>query len=144
MFSKACEYGIRSAIYIAKQSLACRKVSLKEIAKATDSPEAFTAKILQKLIRSNIINSEKGPTGGFFIAYEKLQTICLSNIVATIDGESVYKGCGLGLSSCNVKRPCPVHDQFMVVRNNLKIMLETTTIHSLVSGLKSGTTFLKR
>lgn len=144
MFSKACKYGIRSVIYITKQSQLGRKVGLKEIAKAVDSPEAFTAKILQKLCRSKIIKSEKGPTGGFYIENDKLQTVCLSDIVSTIDGDTVYIGCGLGMKSCNPKKPCPVHDQFMVIRNNLKSMLETTTMHSLASGVKSGLTFLKR
>ncbi|HQW83630.1 MAG TPA: Rrf2 family transcriptional regulator [Ferruginibacter sp.] len=144
MFSKACTYGIRSVIYITKQSQAGRKVGLKEIAKAVDSPEAFTAKILQKLRRSKIINSEKGPTGGFFIDENKLQKICLSDIVSTIDGDQVYKGCGLGMINCNPRKPCPVHDQFMLIRNNLKTMLETTTMQSLASGVNTGLTFLKR
>ena len=52
MFSKACEYGIRASIYIAQQSLLDRKVSLKEISEAIESPTAYTSKILQKLTRN--------------------------------------------------------------------------------------------
>ena len=69
MFSKACEYGIRASIFIAEQSLLDKKVSLKDIAKAIDSPEAYTSKILQQLSRNFIINSDKGPTGGFFFFF---------------------------------------------------------------------------
>lgn len=144
MFSKACEYGIKATIYIAEQSLAARKVSLKEIAKSIDSPEAFTAKILQRLCRNSIINSEKGPSGGFFMDDKQLEKNCLSDIVFTIDGDDIYKGCALGMKHCNNKKPCPVHDKFTVIRDNLKIMLETTTIQMLARGLKAGPTFLKR
>ncbi|MEO6637045.1 MAG: Rrf2 family transcriptional regulator [Ginsengibacter sp.] len=144
MFSKACEYGIKAAIYIAEQSLASRKVSLKEIAESTDSPEAFTAKILQKLGRNNIINSEKGPAGGFFMDKVQLNTICLSDIVFTIDGDDIYNGCALGLQNCNDIKPCPVHNKFAAIRDNLKNMLEKTTIQMLARKLKSGPTFLKR
>jgi Rrf2 family iron-sulfur cluster assembly transcriptional regulator len=56
MFSKACEYGIRAAIYIAQQSMQNRKSGLKEIAEAIASPEAFTSKILQTLVRHKVIN----------------------------------------------------------------------------------------
>ena len=49
MFSKACEYAIRSCILIATNSLESKNSNLKDISKAIDSPEAFTAKILQKL-----------------------------------------------------------------------------------------------
>ncbi|MGN6646883.1 MAG: RrF2 family transcriptional regulator [Cytophaga sp.] len=65
MFSKACKYGIRSIIHIAAQSQAGKRSSLKEIAAQIDSPEAFTAKILQVLSRNNLIDSSKGPQGGF-------------------------------------------------------------------------------
>ena len=144
MFSKACEYGIRATIYIAKKSLLDSKVSLKEVAKAIDSPEAYTSKILQKLAKNNIINSDKGPTGGFSMDKLKLDNVKLSTIVFTIDGDAIYKGCGLGLKECNEQKPCPVHNQFKTVRDDLKIMLETTTIISLTAGLKEGLTFLKR
>lgn len=144
MFSKACEYGIRAAIYIAEQSNQGMKVSLKDVAKAIESPEAYTSKILQQLSRNNIINSDKGPNGGFSMDSNELDKVRLSTIVFALDGDSIYNGCGLGLKKCNEKMPCPVHDQFKVIRNELKKMLETTTVKSLTEGLTSGLTFLKR
>ncbi|MGV8946943.1 MAG: RrF2 family transcriptional regulator [Lutibacter sp.] len=146
MFSKACEYGIRATIYIAKKSLSDKssRVSLKEVAKAIGSPEAYTSKILQKLSKNNIINSDKGPTGGFSMDQLELDKVKLSTIVFTIDGDDIYKGCGLGLEKCNEQMPCPVHNQFKTIREDLKIMLETTTIISLSMGVQDGLTFLKR
>lgn len=144
MFSKACEYGIRAAIYIAEQSLVERKVSLKEISEAIESPTAYTSKILQQLSRSFIINSDKGPKGGFSMDRQKMEKVKLSTIVFAIDGDSIYIGCGLGLKKCNEKRPCPVHFQFKLVRDELKKMLERTTIKSLAMDFEKGLTFLKR
>jgi Rrf2 family iron-sulfur cluster assembly transcriptional regulator len=103
MFSKACEYGIRASIYIAQQSLLDRKVNLKEISGAIESPTAYTSKILQKLSRNSIINADKGPTGGFSMDKVKLEKVKLSSIVSAIDGENIYYGCGLGLKKCNEK-----------------------------------------
>lgn len=144
MFSKACEYGIRAAIYIAEQSLLNEKVSLKDIAKAIDSPVAYTSKILQLLVKSNIISSDKGPTGGFSMNKLELEAVKLSTIVMAIDGDSIYNGCGLGLKNCNEEMPCPVHNQFKIVRDELKKMLETTLVMTLSLDLKEGLTFLKR
>ena len=50
MFSKACEYGIRASIYIASQTQIGNRVSLVDVVKKIESPEAFTSKILQKLV----------------------------------------------------------------------------------------------
>lgn len=144
MFSKACEYGIRASIFIAVNSFEGRRVSPKEIAAEIDSPAAFTAKILQALVRHHVINSVKGAYGGFEIDKASIKDIKLSDIVDAIDGDSIYKGCGLGLKACDEEKPCPVHDKFKVVREELKAMLESTNLETLAFDLKVGDTFLKR
>ena len=143
MFSKACEYGIRASIFIAKNSQEGRRVSPKEIAKEIDSPQAFTAKILQDLVRHNVINSVQGAYGGFEIEKNSIASIKLSQIVEAIDGNSIYLGCGLGLKECNEDHPCPMHDKFKSVRNDLRDLLENTNLDELANGLKNGKAFLK-
>ncbi len=143
MFSKACEYGIRATIYISLQSMQDKRQSLKDIAQHIDSPVAFTAKILQQLVKHNIINSVQGATGGFEIEKQKIKEIKLQQIVKAIDGSSIYMGCGLGLSECSEKNPCPVHYKFKAVREKLRMMLEETSLYELVERLESGLTFLK-
>lgn len=144
MFSKTCEYGIRASIYIAEHSLMRQKVSLKDVAAAIESPEAYTSKILQQLSRKHIIKANKGPNGGFYMESEVLEQVKLSSIVMAIDGDQIYEGCGLGLKMCNAKKPCPVHHQFVGIRNELKNMLESSSIKSLAMELEKGLTFLKR
>lgn len=144
MFSKACEYGIKATTYIALQSLQNRRVSLKEIAEEINSPVAFTAKILHQLAKSDLLKSNKGPSGGFEIPKEKMNTLMLSEIVFAIDGNSVYEGCALGFNECNAKIPCPLHDKFVSIRDELKNMLTKTSIFELATELEIGLTFLKR
>ncbi|HMQ43518.1 MAG TPA: Rrf2 family transcriptional regulator, partial [Mariniflexile sp.] len=97
MFSKACEYGIKAAIFIAINSFEGKRVSPKEIAEEINSPQAFTAKILQALARNNIVYSIKGAHGGFELDKKTIGAIKLAQIVKAIDGDSIYNGCGLGL-----------------------------------------------
>ncbi|WP_066220399.1 RrF2 family transcriptional regulator [Formosa haliotis] len=144
MFSKACEYGIRATIFIAHSSMDGRRVSPKEIAQEIDSPAAFTAKILQALVRHQVVESTKGAHGGFEINLNNIKTIKLSDIVDAIDGDKIYKGCGLGLHECDENRPCPMHDKFKSIRDELRVMLESTDLESLALDLKLGETFLKR
>ncbi|HAH56565.1 MAG: Rrf2 family transcriptional regulator [Lentimicrobium sp.] len=144
MFSKACEYGIRASVYLVAQSCQGKKTGLKELAKAIDSPEAYTSKILQQLVRNNVIVSEKGPTGGFSIGKSDIDTLKLSKVVMAIDGDEIYQGCGLGFHHCDENQPCPIHHQFKAIRNDLKNMLETTTLLELSKDIKNGISFLKR
>jgi len=141
MFSKACEYGIRAVLFVAKQSQKDLRSNITEIAKAVNSPEPFTAKVCQQLARAGVLLSKKGPKGGFFL--EKDSTLKLAEIVRIIDGDKIFIGCGLGLRECSAVHPCPVHDQFLTVRNGLKQMCENTLVMELASNLEEGETFLK-
>lgn len=142
MFSKACEYGIRAIIFIATQSLKKKRVRLKDIAKEINTPEAFTAKILQDLAKNNLVESIKGPYGGFEIPIEILSSIKLSQIVNAIDGEGIYENCGLGFKECNKENPCPIHYKFKAVKEKLKDMLENTNLYDLAIDVEKGNTIL--
>lgn len=143
MFSKTCEYAIRATIYIANKSKEGTNVGLKDIAKNIDSPEAFTAKILQKLVKDDLVFSIKGPNGGFSLSNEQQEEVYLIDVVRCIDGSQTYDGCGLGLSQCSEEKPCPIHFQFKEVRTKLKHMLENTNMVILLEKLERGETFLR-
>jgi len=137
MFSKACEYGIRALTVLAESDQATgNRVGIKDICKSAQTPESFTAKILQNLVRSNVISSQKGPSGGFYIS-KNLSDISLYDIVEAIDGDGIFQRCGLGLSECNANKPCPMHHQFEAVRSELSTMCTENTLQDLVDGFHS-------
>lgn len=133
MFSKACEYAIRATIRIAEATAAEERVTVRTIAEETGSPEAFTAKILQKLVKVGHIGSMKGPGGGFNLTPARAKKLTLSTIVDTIDGDGIYTRCALGLPHCDATSPCPLHDRFLAVREDLRDLLASTTVYDLVN-----------
>lgn len=143
MFSKACEYAIRAMVYIAQKTRSGGKIGIKEIARGIDSPEPFLAKILQDLSRKELLLSVKGPHGGFFLDSSK-SSVTLSDIVKAVDGDELFTGCGLGLRKCNAKAPCPIHDEFKVIRTKMQTMLETTRVDEFTERLDKGLMHLKR
>lgn len=143
MFSKTCEYAIRAMIFIAKRSKAGEKAGIKEISKEIDSPESFIAKILQDLSRKGLVLSTKGPNGGFFLD-DKLLDGSLADIVKSVDGEKIFSGCGLGLKQCSEAKPCPIHYQFKIIREEMRNMLEGAKLSSFTEQLENRLAFLKR
>lgn len=142
MFSKTCEYGIRAVIYIsAKASQDC-KIGIPEIGKNIEAPVQFTAKILQTLVHNDIVSSQKGVNGGFYLDRQQKQKQ-LIEIVRAIDGDKLFSGCGLGMKYCSEEEPCPLHDKFKAIRSSLKKMMEQTTIDEMAKMLKNGRGFLR-
>lgn len=143
MFSKTCEYAIRAMIFIAQKSKGGNKVGIKEIAKGIDSPEHFIAKILQDLTRRRLLQSIKGPNGGFYLDEETLE-YSLADIVKVVDGDKIFSGCGLGLKQCSESHPCPIHHEFKKVRREMQQMLEKAKLGEFTNELERNLTFLKR
>ncbi|MCB0493265.1 MAG: Rrf2 family transcriptional regulator [Cyclobacteriaceae bacterium] len=142
MFSKACEYAIRATLYISIKSIEGSRLGIKEIAKEIDSPEPFTAKILQTLSREGIISSIKGPNGGFFLE-PNAKPIPLNTIIKAIDGEDVLHTCTLGLRECSDKFPCPVHHEVKKYKEHVRKTMKEKTVQDLTQELAKGKTFLK-
>jgi Rrf2 family protein len=122
MFSKTCQYAIRAVIYIASNSNEAKSIGVKDIAESLNVPQQFLSKILQQLVRHNLLSSVKGPNGGFFLT-EQNRNCSLLQIVECIDGAMVLNSCILGLPSCSLTNPCPLHHQFFACREGFKATL---------------------
>lgn len=134
---------MRAVFFIAHRTASGGKVGIREIAEGIGSPEHFLAKILQDLSRKGIIQSAKGPNGGFYINAESLKRP-LSEVVEAVDGNGVFTGCGLGLKYCSEINPCPLHNQFKDIRNQIYKMLLNTSIEEFNEDLNLGITALKK
>ncbi|PTR01607.1 BadM/Rrf2 family transcriptional regulator [Mucilaginibacter yixingensis] len=143
LFSKTCEYAIRAVFFVAHKTANGQRVGIKEIAEGIDSPEHFLAKILQDLSRKGLISSIKGPNGGFYLDADALKQP-LIEIVEAIDGDKLFRGCGLGLKQCSEINPCPLHNQFKDIRNSINDMLNDITIGEFNEELMSGLLSLKK
>lgn len=121
IFSKKCEYGLQAVLYLAAQ-MDREVISAEEIANKLSIPKEFVSKILQSLTESGIVNSRKGKSGGFSIAKDP-KWIKLIDIVAAIDGLSMFNSCVLGFPHCNPENPCPLHDKWGELRSKAYSML---------------------
>ncbi len=142
MFSKTCEYAIKALIFVARKSKSDMRVGIKEIAKETDAPEHFIAKIMQDLRKRKLVLSMKGPNGGFYMDDHHFE-ISIADIVKAMDGDALWTDCALGLKTCNEKTPCPIHNEFKEIKKKLIKMVENNTLGDFNEKLNSGKFFLK-
>ncbi|UOE40309.1 Rrf2 family transcriptional regulator [Chryseobacterium suipulveris] len=143
MFSKACEYALKATIYIAQQSHRNHRVNVKEVSDAVNAPVAFTAKILQQLCRDSILESNRGKQGGFIFEEKKQKKIKIFDVIRLIDGDGIFTDCGLGLHKCSSENPCPVHNDFSVIRNGLLEMTQKYSFYDLAVKTENGLAWLK-
>ncbi len=141
MLSVTCKASIKAVVFLASRFDANEKSSIKEIAEFINENEHTVGKLLQKLVKKQIINSAKGPSGGFYItSKQKVQPII--NIIEAIDGKEVFKQCGLGFSKCSEKHPCPFHEDFKPIREQFKKKCEEKNINEFYQRIDDGLAFL--
>lgn len=141
MLSYTCKTAIKAVIYLSSKSELGEKAGMKEIAEHINASEHTVGKILQTLARHAIINSAKGPSGGFFIS-KLQQNQPIINIVETIEGKQVFKECGLGLSKCSALHPCPIHDDYKVARDLLEKLFREKKVKDLCNPVTNGLAYL--
>ncbi|MCF6212968.1 MAG: Rrf2 family transcriptional regulator [Flavobacteriaceae bacterium] len=141
MLSNSCKYAIRAVIYLAMESKPSRKLGSKIVAERLNMPKPFLAKILQDLTRKNIISSNKGPSGGFYLTDDNLKTPVIA-IVSCIDGLDKFNQCFLGLHTCSSEKPCSVHGIIQPFKNDIFTKLSENTIAQFAEDIRNGNSYI--
>ena len=141
MLSLSSKTAIKAVVYLASKYKAGANAGIKEIAENIDASEHTVGKLLQILVREGIINSMKGPSGGFYISKEQLKKPIMA-IIQDIEGKELFRECGLGLSKCSASHPCPIHNEYKAGRDILEALFNARKIIDLCSPVNEGMAYL--
>ena len=141
MLSLTCKTAIKAVIYLASKFESGEKAGIKEIAEFINASEHTVGKMLQTLVKEEVINSAKGPTGGFYIS-AKQRNQSIIKIIDAIDGKEVFDECGLGLSKCSATHPCPIHNDYKIIRDQFKTMCRQKKVSDLCETVNDGLAYL--
>jgi Rrf2 family transcriptional regulator, iron-sulfur cluster assembly transcription factor len=134
IFSRQCEYALQAVVFLALRD-GGEPVSIKDLTKKLDIPYHFLAKILQALSRKGLLESLKGPGGGFSLG-KPARDITLFHVVEAIDGADFNRNCVMGFAECSGKHPCAVHDQWAAIRDGISSMLVSKNVAQLATEMK--------
>ncbi|WP_336514148.1 Rrf2 family transcriptional regulator [Pollutibacter soli] len=132
IFSKSSGYAIRAILYLALINNEKSKVRVDDISRELMVPKHFLSKVLKKLVKKGVLDSTKGPYGGFSLNKETL-SITLFDLVALTNGELQFDNCVLRLKKCNPSHPCPLHEKMVSFKQDLQRTLMNTSIGDLLN-----------
>jgi len=111
--------------YIA--SAAGKPVLVRAVAEACDLPAPYLSKIINRLSRAGLVNTQRGVHGGVVLARDAT-TITLRDVCVALDDPVIAKRCLLGTEECSDERACPAHKFSTEMRDKMLHYLENTTI----------------
>lgn len=100
-------------------------------------PQPFLAKLLQKLIKADIVSSTKGPNGGFFLGKKNVDKTVWDIVICTGSADK-FDQCFLGLAKCGDESPCPVHYSVSPFKDSIKADFKDKTIIEFAKEIKNS------
>lgn len=135
IYSAACEYAIRAATHLARHPRGTF-VKAQDISAIEEIPAPFLSTVLQRLVAADLLESARGPGGGYQLAMPA-DEISLYDIKAAVDGIGELKACAVGLAACSDEMPCPLHDTWKPIREQINESLMTTTLRQMAEAVSS-------
>ncbi len=91
---------------------------------------SYLEQLFGKLRRSKIVESVRGPGGGYYLA-RPAEKITIAEIIVAVDEPLDTTKCG-GLGNCHDDRQCVTHDLWMGLNERIYDYLASVTLQQLV------------
>lgn len=129
MFTQTVEYALRIVVHLADKSPESRTTA--QIAEATHIPKAYLSKVIQGLVRAEIIESKRGYGGGVELLKAPTQLTIL-DVVNAVEPIRRIQFCPLGLKSHGIDL-CPLHKRMDNALASVEDALRQTTLAEVLS-----------
>ena len=106
------------------------RITIKEMAEITQASEAHLSKVFQRLAKSGLVRSIRGPKGGFELA-KNPEEITLLDIYKAIEGELTEDTCFLQNATVCPFETCIFGDLVENLTQRFMEHLNKTTLHDL-------------
>ncbi|MDA3960442.1 MAG: Rrf2 family transcriptional regulator [Planctomycetota bacterium] len=134
MISQTAEYALRAIVFLADHE--GESHTSERISATTKVPVGYLSKILQGLVRAGLVNSQRGPYGGFTLAVSS-EKLTVYDVVQAVDPIHRIHGCPLEISGHGVNL-CPLHRLLDNVVASVERSFRKVTIHSLLLDREGG------
>lgn len=104
--TRETDYAIRCVLFLSMDPE--RVYMVGEIADKQNVPKAFLAKILQKLVKGDIVSSIRGVKGGFQLARAS-KDISMLDVIEAVHGPISLNICVIDKERCDRSGHCSVH-----------------------------------
>lgn len=129
--SKRADYALIAMKHLAQRRDAV-STSAREIAESYDIPVELMAKVLQRLVRTNLLTSQQGTRGGYALARAST-AISVADVIQAIDGPLTVTACSSEKSTCDQFGKCSIRDPLWRIRERIVAALGTVSLAEMAA-----------
>jgi Rrf2 family protein len=128
--NRQTDYAVRVILSLSKKEMG-KRFSTSEIGREMLIPPALLQRIVAELASGEFINTQAGRDGGISLARAPKE-ITLLQVVEQFEGELYLSDCILKPNECPFEIRCPVHCQWVRLKNLLRDEMSRITFEQLV------------
>ena len=128
--NRQTDYAVRVILALSKKEMG-KRFSTSEIGREMLIPPALLQRIVAELSSGGFINTQAGRDGGISLARVPKE-ITLLQVVEQFEGELYLSDCILKPGECPFETRCPVHCQWVRLKNLLRDEMSRVTFEQLV------------
>jgi Rrf2 family protein len=129
VFSQTVEYALRAVVHLAAEAPHPRTTD--QIAEVTLVPRAYLSKVLQSLVKSGVVQSQRGLGGGITLGKSPVELTILE-VVNAVEPIRRIRTCPLGLAAHGVHL-CPLHSRLDAAMATVESALGGTTLAEVLA-----------
>jgi Rrf2 family protein len=131
--SKKADYALLAMRHLAAQATGIA-VSARELAETYSIPPELLAKVLQKLVRARLLESQHGTRGGYVLA-QPARALSVADVIQSIDGPLTVTACSDTDHSCDQYARCNIRDPLWRIKDRIVSALAATSVADLAADL---------
>ena len=133
--TKKADYGLIAVRHLAAHADlgAC---SAKDLAEMYSLPQEALAKLLQKLTKAGLLQSQQGTNGGYTLARDP-RSISALDVIRALEGPLFMTSCTTAKGSCEQTSRCTVREPLRKVSKSIEEILGRLTIWEMTESEES-------
>jgi len=129
--SKKADYALLSMRHLAGSGPRV-SVSARELAESYGIPPELLAKVLQRLVRSGLLESRQGIRGGYGLA-RAAAAISVAEVIQAVDGPMTVTACTENDHTCDQYDKCNIRDPLWRIKDRIVSTLAATSVAELAA-----------
>lgn len=129
MITQAVEYSLRAIVALAKEG--GRPLTSLQLSELTDTPAPYLSKLMQTLVRFELVQSRRGVNGGFVLS-RRPEEITIYDVVQAVDPLKRIRKCPLNMGE-HAGALCPLHRRLDEALETVERSFRETTLADLLN-----------
>jgi Rrf2 family protein len=129
VITQAVEYSLRAIVTLAR--LGDRPCTSLQLAELTEAPAPYLSKLMQTLVRCELVQSRRGVNGGFVLA-RRPEEMTIYDVVQAVDPLKRIRKCPLNIGA-HSGALCPLHRRLDAAIESVERSFRETTVAELLN-----------